>query len=173
MNKAFFFIFITSLLFFSAKPALADVFSVTADIPLLYSPSGDLDSSGVSGFLVGLSTPFLVGLGYESYDVEADNNASLSVNIVDVFVNLPVPLVNISLGYGIGAGDLSSGSGGAEYDTAVMNQFFARVGYPILVLFDVHVGYHYVLGTAEAKTSGVDDVVLDGSMLTIGAKVGF
>lgn len=170
-------IFITLVGFgFAASPSHA-LFSISADVPLSFTIDGDAADS-VSGFLVGVSLPFFVGFGFENYEATFKGAAGgtdvvLSNKIFDVFVDLPVPFVNI--GIGLGAGTVAIDTGSVDiWDDASLTQFFVTVGIPIVILFDVHVGYHVLSGTASAKSgTGAADLEIDAVMISLGAKVGF
>ncbi|MFZ9009539.1 MAG: hypothetical protein ACO4CF_08410, partial [bacterium] len=89
-------------------PAKADLLSVHADIPLSFSPTqeGADTPDSISGARVGLSLFILpLGIAYESYEVSYSSDSVDSKDtyqIASVFVNLPVPVINIALGVGAG-----------------------------------------------------------------------
>jgi hypothetical protein len=171
--------------------ARADVFSITADVPLQLSLKLDKTTVGnsVAGYKVGVSLPFLVGFGYEAYNAALDKKdfgakADLDFRIFDVFLNLPVPVVNIALGLGAGTATFNPDKfdlgGGVTFktDSAAVTQYFVSLGIPIATLFDVHLGYHVLNGKFDTKTTvgGVtakDSSDLKASMISLGAKVGF
>ena len=162
---------------FVSSPAWADFFAVSADLPISYSADGTAADS-VTGYKLALSTPFFVGVGTENYTGTfkgsgTDPDTKVTSNLFDLFLTLPVPFVNI--GVGLGAGTASIDSGGTSiWKDATLTQYFLTVGLPILVLFDVHVGYHVISGSADPK-AGVTapKISLDGNMISLGAKVGF
>jgi len=159
--------------------ARADVFSVTADLPVAYSFDDGGSADSVSGFKAGVSLPFLIGFGLENYTVtdkdDSGSEASVDFTFLDLFVNLPVPFVNIVLGVGAGAvtGDLKDSPAKLENTTAT--QYFVSLGIPIAAVFDVHVGYHWVQAKADITVDGdkIDQAKLDGNMTSVGIKVGF
>ena len=183
--------FLTSLplmltLMLWAVPAKADLLSVHADIPLSFSPTqeGSDSPDSISGARVGLSLFILpLGIAYESYEVSYTSDTVDSVDtyqIASVFVNLPVPVINIALGAGAGMvageGELSNGAKLTADDSAATS-FFATLGYPILPLFDVHVGYQVINGNKVEvkKSSGGIENERDpsGTVWTAGIKIGF
>jgi len=169
-----------------ALPARADTFSVTGDLPVTMSLALDdgqgnkdtKDASSVAGYKLGLSLPFLIGFGYESYGGKFGSNKAVpasfkyDVTMFDIFLNLPIPFVNIALGGGLGTGKISDVPG-VDFKDASLTQWFASVGIPIATVFDVHVGYHSFSGKNKADTAGVPDIKVDGNMVSIGAKFGF
>lgn len=168
---------VAAALLLVAGPVWADTLSVSADIPVSYSFSASgVSSSKASGVLVGVSLPFLVGLGYENYKVTGTDASNYTLtnktSMYDVFVDLPIPIVSVRLGAGLGKGDVSSTNTGVSYDSATMHQVFANVGWEILPFLDVHLGIHNVTGNAKV-TGTSTNVPLGGKMYTIGAKLGF
>jgi hypothetical protein len=170
-----------------ARPARADTLSVSADLPVassvtLKSSGGTAttyDSKSISGVTAGVSFPFLIGLGYEDYSNSFSKSGTkfdYDVTMYDIFLNLPIPVVNIAIGAGMGTGSLSQPSsqqGGAHpFKDADLTQWFASLGYPIFPLVDLHVGYHSFSGTNKGKL-GAPDLKVDGSMYSLGVKIGF
>ena len=169
-----------------AVPAKADLLSVHADIPLSFSPTqeGADTPDSISGARVGLSLFILpLGIAYESYEVSYTSDTVDSKDtyqIASLFVNLPVPVINIALGAGAGMvtgkGELSNGTK-LTADESAATSFFATLGYPILPLFDVHVGYQVInANKVEVKnSSGGIEYERDpsGTVWTAGIKIGF
>jgi hypothetical protein len=162
----------------AVSPARADLFAIAVDVPVTYSFDeavlGDPDASGI---IVGLSLPFLVGLGYESYKVTGDTVAATAqayeykVNMVDVFLDLPFPVANLVLGVGLGRGTFEIPTSTLTFKDANLSQFFFSIGIPFAVLFDVHVGYRVIGGKADASDG--TELNLGSEMATVGLKVGF
>ena len=168
----------------AAQTARADTLAVSADLPvamdLTIKSSGtttNYSDSSVSGLGVGVSLPFLIGLGYENYAGKFSKSGSkfdYGVSMYDLFINLPIPVVNIALGGGVGTGSISKTNFGNVYKDADLTQWFASLGIPILPLVDVHVGYHAFSGTNKAKSgTGFSDAKASGDMWSLGVKVGF
>ena len=97
-----------------------------------------------------------------------------------MFVNLPVPVINLALGAGAGMvtreEELSDGAKLSAEDSAATS-FFATLGYPILPLFDVHVGYQVINAKkVDVKNSGGGvqyENDPSGTVWTAGIKIGF
>tara|TARA_A100001388_G_C28726764_1_gene479367 strand:+ start:569 stop:1129 length:561 start_codon:yes stop_codon:yes gene_type:complete len=167
-------------------PAKADLLSVHADIPLSFSPTqeGADTPDSISGARVGLSLFILpLGIAYESFEVSYSSDSVDSKDtyqIASVFVNLPVPVINIALGAGagmvIGEDEKKDGTKLTADDSAATS-FFATLGYPVLPLFDVHVGYQVInANKADVKNpSGGIEYERDpsGTVWTAGIKIGF
>jgi hypothetical protein len=166
----------------SVASAQAEVFSVTADVPLVYNlkDSSGVDVKAPSGFLLGLNTPFLLGLGYEQYKVPIEiqsvpvSKADLNFTFYDLLLNVPFPVINLGLGYGIGTGEVKIKDATTDpYKKANMSQYFVTVGIPFALLFDVHVGYHVLSGKAKENIAGAGEADLESSLYTVGLRVGF
>ncbi len=170
-----------------ALPARADTISVFADLPVAMSLKLDdgqgntdsKDATGLSGYKLGVTLPFFVGLAYESYGSKFASNKVIptsfnyDVTMYDLFFNLPLPIVNIAAGAGLGTGRLSNVTG-ASFKDAALAQWFASLGYNIVPLVDVHFGYHSFSGTNKGDTpAGVPDIKVNGDMWSLGVKIGF
>jgi hypothetical protein len=167
-------------LFFLAPSAKAEIFSVALDIPVQYKFSELGSADKVSGFKAAINLPFLFGFAFEDYTATLDTGGSggvaqeIGITMFDIFLDLPTPLINIGLGIGAGTADVvEAAPSTVEYDNATMLQAFFTLGIPIYELFDVHIGYHVLKGTADNKDASGTDLVLDGDMLSVGVRVGF
>lgn len=162
------------------KPASAQVlFSIAADIPVSYAFSDSrLSDESASGLLTKVTLPFGIGFGLETYEVTGDfgsasTNFEFDVAMIDIFYSLPVPVLNVQVGFGLGTGKFETTSGAAttEYDDPFLTQLFISLGYPFLGIFDVHLGFYRIRGEAEA--SGQTTISLNANMFTLGARIGF
>jgi hypothetical protein len=139
------------------------------------STSHDLD-----GFKVALKTPFFLGVGYEYYNVKGMLNSGGTLyntragfQFYDVFVNLPIKVLNVSLGYGQGTAMFAINSSTAPTaNPAHAQQGFVVLGIPLGRL-DLHVGYHWVqverpdlIGAGQPDTG-----LLSGQMLSAGLRL--
>lgn len=181
----------TAFLLVAASSAFGDVFSVTADVPVLFVPSGENTVNSVTGLKAGASLVVVpVGIGAEQYTVsfaEDDSDADIETTytLLDFFFNLPIPIVNIAVGVGAGVAqtadtDVPNVPGSSlKIDDAALTQFFVSLGYNIIPLLDVHLGAHFInadTAKAEVEVPGAtsdSDVDLSGSMYSIGIKLGF
>jgi hypothetical protein len=178
----------------------AFAWSVAVDAPVSYTlntanvtqSGGALlsskDAATVSGYKVAIKLPFFLGVGYEDYKTafsvspsQAPNGITnfkllTSFKIYDLFVELPISVVHIGLGAGIGEakGDTDPPLG-AVFKSAAVTQYFATLGLPIGKMLDVHVGYHVVnVSDMDVATpNGPDTLRLSGSMLSAGIRLGF
>ena len=97
-----------------------------------------------------------------------------------MFVNLPVPVINLALGAGAGMvtrEEESSDGVKLSAEDSAATSFFATIGYTILPLFDVHVGYQVINANKVnvENSSGVLQYENDpsGTVWTAGIKIGF
>jgi len=168
-----------------ASAAQADTFSVFADVPV----AGEMKSTPAvgkaigtetspSGFKVGLTLPFYVGLAYESYSQGIDPTTiggatgySFNTTMTDVFLNLPLPVVNIAVGMGAGTSTIKGPQAVVGISDAALTQTFVSLGLPFAAVFDVHLGYHMISGKQPVKGSA--DYNVSGSMTSLGVKFGF
>lgn len=171
---------IASALICAASAAHAQFFSISADLPVQYKFDQGGSADDVSGFTAAVNLPFLVGFGYEDYSATLNNGAGAGISrevtftIFDVFIDLPTPLINIGLGLGFGSAEIKDGAGSTEtFDDASVFQYFVTIGLPFAEVFDVHIGYHALQGTADNKNAAGQDIDIDGNMLSLGLRIGF
>lgn len=163
------------LALWAASPAQAQL-AVSADVPVVYEFREDvLKDPSVSGIKAGLTLPFLVGLGAESYKVDGTTDTvgdyEYRVTMYDLFLDIPFPAANLVLGAGAGKGELDLPDSTITFDDASLGQLWASIGVPFGLLFDAHVGYHRISGEADASNGGT--LNLDAEMATVGIKIGF
>jgi len=82
-----------------------------------------------------------------------DKEAKISTSMYNLYYQLPIPIVNLTLG--IGAGKTQQLWGGVALDDGAATQFYANVGIPILPLFDIHLSYRSISSKIKS-TSGND-----------------
>ena len=165
-------------LIFAASPAHA--ISVSADIPLQFNYTKDIEqkADSVSGAKVLVSLPILIGFGLETYTAEFDDGTgkfSSSYQFLDVFYELPIPVINISVGLGLGQSGATyevPGAPPSDYDNGLATQYWLSLGYPLIPLIDLHLGYH-VVDVKVGIPGGSGDVNVGGNMLSLGMRIGF
>lgn len=163
------------VLIFSASAAHADLISVAADLPVVFNAS-DYTSDKVSGFKISVTLPIFIGLGLEKYkvtgvDLVDGNVLEVNYNMYDLTFGLPIPIVNVTGGLGYGRTTYNL-DGASKYKDAYVTQYFVGLGYPFFEVFDVHLEYHAIDGSADPQGAG-PKLILDGTMYTLGMKVGF
>ena len=168
-----------SLLLYSTS-AFAELFSVSAGIPFSHSFADTkvAESDGVSGFFLAGKLPILVGVGIESYKTKIKNSTTtLATSMYDIFYQLPIPIVNLTLGLGMGSTELQCGSC-SIYDRGGATQWYTSVGIPIFPFFDVHLSLRRVsskikTNTASEGTPKGTEYDLGGTVSGIGIAFGF
>ena len=170
-----------SLFFSFGQNAWAsDFFSVGVSVPTAVK-ADDTEIDSVSGMMAYVKLPFLAGIGQEMYEfkVKSDsNNISYGVSMTDLFYQLPIPIVNITFGVGLGQVEVK-GDYADYYDAGRATQTFVRFGIPF-GMFDVHASRHNVKSTIKGKTTTVNDQTYTStdqdanfSTTAIGISIGF
>ena len=183
--------------------ANAQFIGINFDGAIAYSAA----SGSVSGGAVGIShpVPFIPNLGAssvvfnetENFTSSADANSVLSlvtktsISTVNIFYNVPFPVVSIALG--IGAGKMKTGtsvtetiSGTATSDNSEIStpvsEAFIHIGLPFWNTVEFHLGYHSMSVTAIDISSNSAKVLTNynlkkknftGGMTTIGVQIAF
>jgi len=173
----------------------------------------------VDGYSVGIShpAPFIPNIGYSSIsfidkesirgkatstDSDGDYKLSLetetTIETINLFYNVPFPVVTITVGFGSGSQNLKTG---VETKTTIVETYkdgipkdlpiddleisvieaFFHIGLPFWNTVEFHLGYHAMFFTSIDITKGVSfdgDYTIDkksysGGMTTIGVQVAF
>ena len=167
----------TSLLLYST-PLFA--FSISVGVPFSHSLTGkNTDGSekkvkSVSGFFIQAGLPLLPGLGIDKYTTKAkDSVFEFETNMYNLFYLLPIPIVNLTFGLGMGTTELKCPAGtfsaqgiaadcSGIYDKGSASQWYASVGIPIIPLFDIHLSYRSVTAKNTKIKSTYCDVDCKG-----------
>ena len=159
-----------SLLLYSTS-AFAELFSVSAGIPFSHSFADTkvAESDGVSGFFLAGKLPILVGVGIESYKTKIKNSTTtLATSMYDIFYQLPIPIVNLTLGLGMGSTELQCGSC-SIYDRGGATQWYTSVGIQIFPFFDAHLSLRRV--SSKIKTNVASGGTPKGTEYNVGGSV--
>ena len=166
-------------LLFAASPVWA--LSVSLDLPVSYHFDDGGNADSVSGFKLGVGLPLLplvgVGLGYENYEAKLKDQGTESkaaFQLYDLFLEIPFPFLNVTLGAGWGSQEVKIDAANIDEKGDVF-QYFISLGYPILPLIDLHIGYHDVNAEKLDATFLGTPVEIDasGQMWSLGVRVGF
>lgn len=179
MRKIILTVFAASGLLLYSTQAFA-LFNLSFGVPLShsFSDSNVAESDGVSGYFIQVGVPLLPGLGMDSYETKlkcagCDKEAKISTSMYNLYYQLPIPIVNLTLG--IGAGKTQQLWGGVALDDGAATQFYANVGIPIIPLFDIHLSYRSISSKIES-TSGSDkgtEYDFGGSVMGLGLGFNF
>jgi len=194
-----------------SSTANAQFIGINADVAIGYSAA----PGKVDGFSVGIShpAPFIPNIGYSSVSfkdketIDSDNNTASVKNIVllettttiktiNLFYNVPFPVVTITVGFGYGADNLNTGvetkttivenntdKGTSDSKDSVSEAFF-HIGLPFWNTVEFHLGYHLMSFTSIDITSNkkfvsfdgdytIDKKSYSGGMTTIGVQIAF
>ncbi len=192
-----------------SSSANAQFIGINADVAIDYSAA----PGSVSGYSVGIShpAPFIPNIGYssisfidkESITDPSDNKLSLetktTIKTINLFYNVPFPVVTITVGFGYGADNLNTGMetkttivetfngtpkdlGTSDLETSVAEAFF-HIGLPFWNTIEFHLGYHLMsfesidITSKSTKIRGTyandNKKNYSGGMTTIGVQVAF
>ena len=186
-----------------SSTANAQFIGINADVAIDYSAA----PGSVSGYSVGIShpAPFVPNIGYSSVsfkDKETITDSSNSVILettttiktINLFYNVPFPVVTITVGFGYGSDNLNTGvetkttiaenddaQDTSDLKTSVSEAFF-HIGLPFWNTVEFHLGYHLMSFTSIDITSEKSDPLAgtyttdknySGGMTTIGVQVAF
>ena len=192
-----------------SSTANAQFIGINADVAIDYSAA----PGKVDGFSVGIShpAPFIPNIGYssvsfsekESITDPSDNKLSLdiktTIRTINLFYNVPFPVVTITVGFGGGSQNLGTG---VETKTDIVETYigtkispdtsdlktdvsegFIRIGLPFWSTIEFHLGYHVMSFTSINITSKKSGGAFEGNyntkknytggMTTIGVQVAF
>jgi hypothetical protein len=166
--------------------ARADGWALGVDIPMQFAYTGDIKGTArPAGFIASLDLPFHVGVGSESYSVEAEDSSgivtfNIDYNFTDFYVWYNFQVMSVAFGGGRGTAQIpefDDGTGSLiSTDEADADQVFLRLGWFLNQNWEFHVAYHQIDAVANVLVAGVADgttVDLRGVMSTAGFKFMF
>ena len=190
-----------------SSTANAQFIGINADVAIDYSAA----PGSVSGYSVGIShpAPFIPNIGYSSVSFKdketiTDSSESTSsvllettttIKTINLFYNVPFPVVTITVGFGYGADNLNTGvetittikendvdKDNSESKDSVSEAFF-HIGLPFWNTVEFHLGYHLMsfesidITSESTKIRGTyandNKKNYSGGMTTIGVQVAF
>ena len=191
-----------------SSSANAQFIGINADVAIDYSAA----PGSVSGYSVGIShpAPFIPNIGYSSVSFKdketitdtSRNKLSLetttTIKTINLFYNVPFPVVTITVGFGYGADNLNTGvetkttivetyvgtpkdQDTSDLETSVSEAFF-HIGLPFWNTVEFHLGYHLMSFESIDITKSVNSQGKNyptvkksykGGMTTIGVQVAF
>ena len=176
MKKTILTAFTAASLLIYSTPSFAELFSVSAGVPFSHSFADTkvAESDGVSGLFLAAKLPIMVGVGIESYKTKIKGKTQiLATSMYDIFYQLPIPIVNLTLGLGMGSTELQC-VGCSIYDKGSAAQWYTSVGIPFLPFFDVHLSLRRVSSKIKkTAASGGTEYDLGGTVAGIGIAFGF
>ena len=194
-----------------SSSANAQFIGINVDYAIDYSAA----PGKVSGYSVGIAhpAPFIPNIGYSSVNFKdketitdsSDSTSSVlldtttTIKTINLFYNIPFPVVTITVGFGYGADNLYPGvdtkttivetyqnttkdPDSSDLETSVAEAFF-HIGLPFWNTVEFHLGYHLMSFTSIDITSKksvdfdwsytIDEKSYSGGMTTIGVQVAF
>ena len=178
MKKIILTVFAASSLLLYSTQAFA-LLSVSVGVPLSHTITGkesdgtEIKSDGVSGIFIQVGVPVLPGIGMDSYKTKFKNSTTeLATMIYNLYYLLPIPIINLTIGAGVGSTELQCESC-SIFDKGSASQWYASFGMPIIPLFDLHLSYRSVSSKIKVKAAygGVEAADLSGNVMGLG--IGF
>ena len=191
-----------------SSTANAQFIGINVDYGIDYSAA----PGSVDGYSVGIShpAPFIPNIGYSSVsfkdkDTVTDSSESTSsvllettttIKTINLFYNVPFPVVTITVGFGYGTDNLNTGvetittikendvdKDNSDSKDSVAEAFF-HIGLPFWNTIEFHLGYHLMSFNSIDITSNkkfdnfegdyiIDKKSYSGGMTTIGVQVAF
>jgi len=192
MKKIILTVFAASSLLLYSTPSFALV-SVSVGIPMSQTITGKQAGKSygnvpdkTSGYFLAVQLPFAIGLGIDSYTTKfktgncngcwgVGGDAGLKTNMTNIFLQLPVPVVNLIIGLGKGTTEYdckySFGDCSAFYDKGSATQWYTSIGMPIIPFFDIHLSYRSI--TAKNIKNKDDGRKHDNSGSVTGVGIAF
>ena len=171
MKKTILTAFTAASLLIYSTPSFAELFSVSAGVPFSHSfANTEVESDGVSGFFLAAKLPIMVGVGIESYKTKIKGTTQkLATSMYDIFYQLPIPIVNLTLGLGMGSTELQCVGCSTTFDKGTATQWYTSVGIPFLPFFDVHLSLRRV--SSKIKTNAASGGTPKGTEYNLGGTV--
>ena len=179
-----------------SSTANAQFIGINVDYAIDYSAA----PGKVSGYSVGIAhpAPFIPNIGYSSVSFidketitdSSDNTVSLdtttTIETINLFYNVPFPVVTITVGFGLGGVETKTtikentdAQDRSDLKTSVSEAFF-HIGLPFWNTVEFHLGYHLMSFSSIDITKSVilggnytTDKNYSGGMTTIGVQVAF
>ena len=192
MKKIFLTVFAASSLLLYSTPSFA-LFSVSVGIPMSQTITGKQSGQSygnapdkTSGYFLAVQLPFALGFGIDSYTTKfktdgsdgawsAGGDASLKTNMTNIFYQLPVPVVNLIIGLGMGTTEYdctySDATCSGVYDKGSASQWYTSIGMPLIPLFDIHLSYRSI--TSKNIKNKVTELKDDNSGSVTGIGLAF
>ena len=164
MKKIILTLFVASSLLLYSIPSFA--FSLSVGIPMSQTITGKQAGKSygnapdkTSGYFLAVQLPFAIGLGIDSYTTKfktgncngcwgVGGDAGLKTNMTNIFLQLPVPVVNLIIGTGKGTTEYdckySFGDCSKFYEKGSATQWYTSIGMPIIPFFDIHLSYRSI-----------------------------
>ena len=175
MKKIILTVFAASSLLLYSTPSFA-LINFSVGVPMSHTITGktydgsEIKAKGVSGTFIQVGVPMLPGIGIDSYKTKLDDDVTeLATMIYNLYYLLPIPIINLTLGAGVGSTELQCETCAASLDKGTANQWYVSFGMPIIPLFDLHLSYRSVSSKIKIISGGEHD--FSGNVMGLG--IGF
>ena len=171
--------FAVNCLLFSSTQAFA-LLSVSVGVPFSHTFTGKWDdgaevkSDDVAGAFIQVGVPIFPGIGIDNYKTKIKGTGALELDttIFNLYYLLPIPVINLTLGAGMGNTTLECSDCSTVYDKGNATQWYASFGMPIIPLFDLHLSYRSVSSKVKIKSAyGGGEHDFGGNVMGLG--IGF
>ena len=103
-----------------------------------------------------------------------DSDIKIATTMYNLYYLLPIPVINLTLGAGVGSTEIKCDLCSAAYDKGGAVQGYASFGFPIIPLFDLHLSYRSITTKVKGKgTNEGQEVDLSGNVMGIGIMFNF
>ena len=184
-----------------SSSANAQFIGINVDYGIGYSAAPGYFTGGSVG--ISHPAPFIPNIGYSSVSfidketIDSDNNTAsvkntallettTTIKTINLFYNVPFPVVTITVGFGLGGVETKttivenvSDKGTSDFKDSVSEAFF-HIGLPFWNTVEFHLGYHLMSFSSIDITKSVilggnytTDKNYSGGMTTIGVQVAF
>jgi len=163
-----------------SSTANAQFIGINADVAIDYSAA----PGSVSGYSVGIShpAPFIPNIGYSSVSFKdketitdsSDNTVSLetttTIETINLFYNVPFPVVTITVGFGLGGVETKTTIAENVSDKSTsdsknsVTEGFLHIGLPFWNTVEFHLGYHLMsfpsIDITSEKSDSFEEITL-------------
>ena len=145
----------TSLILFSTQAFALINFSVGVPLSQTFTKLEDSDGNkvkpdSVSGTFIQVGVPILPGIGMDNIESNF-GDSKIATTIYNLYYLLPIPVINLTLGAGVGSTEFKCEGCSSLYDKGATSQWYASFGFPIIPLFDLHLSYRSINAKVEGK----------------------
>ena len=185
MKKIILAVFAASSLLLYSTPSFA-LLNFSVGVPLSHTITGKMkggekiEPDGVSGTFIQIGVPVLPGIGIDNYKTKLKQGncvgcwnvpIDLATTMYNLYYLLPIPIINLTLGAGIGTTEYQCTICGEIFDKGSASQWYASIGMPIIPLFDLHLSYRSVSAKNIKWKDGRGKEDNSGSVMGLG--IGF
>ena len=164
----------TSLILFSTQAFALINFSVGVPLSHTFTKLDGGESDGVSGTFIQIGIPILPGIGMDNIETKIkDSDTKIATTIYNLYYLLPIPVINLTLGAGVGSTEVKCDGCSSPYDKGGAVQGYASLGFPIIPLFDLHLSYRSITTKVKGKSSSTEEADYSGNVMGIGIMFNF